>query len=310
MYAGLSAVTLPKGWIVNKFDDEIRCVLLRQQQLGTPVMIFHVLRIRSDLTWELRTVNHFISPESDVLCQQPTHLTVESAERLIHYINSCHLCTGNSDIQFVELAKQRKGRFLTTTGETIAFLEEDICFSIDGGEQCSTIRHKGCAVLLSTSGVCSVCSKYRNTLRVLLYRHKKLPRSPHPNKNIRFFTTPERRAHSQSLRKAIRNKNRQLARLRAKLEMLVENNSVEVDDDLDQDLRMMVEDCSNVESVKDEFKRIFWEQQVCMELFVTTVLEYLLILGSCLQNQEEWYAMASTFHKVVPQHYANFWQDV
>jgi len=63
--------------------------------------------------------------------------------------------------------------------------------------------------------------------------------------------------------------------------MMVENNSAEVDDDLDQDLRMKVEDCSNVESVKDEFKRIFWEQQVCMELFVTTVLVFLLSLVSC-----------------------------
>ena len=284
MYASLSTVTLPKGWIINKFDDEIQCIQLRQQQLGTPVIIFHVLQIRSNLTWELHTVNHLISPESDLLYKQPTHLTAESAERLIHHINSCHLCTGNSDKQFVELAKQRKGRFLTRTGETIAFLEEDICFSIEEEEpQCSTIRHTNCAVLLSTSGVCSICSNYRNTLRVLLCRHKKKPRSPHPNKNIRFFTTPQRRAHLQSLRKAIRNKNRQLKRLRAKLEMLVKTDSVEVDEGLDQDLQMMVEDCSNAESVRDEFKHIFWEQQVCMHLFVLTSTIDLIYLLSFRQ---------------------------
>ena len=167
MYATLSAAMLPKGWIINKFDDEIQCVQLRQQQLGIAVIIFHVLLIRRNLTWKLYTVNHIISPESDVLCQQPTYLTAESAERLIHHIDNCHLCTGKSDNQFVELAKQRKGKFLTVTGLTIAFLEEGICFSIGEEEQCSTIRHTNCAVLLLTSGVCPTCSNYCNTLRAL-----------------------------------------------------------------------------------------------------------------------------------------------
>ena len=267
MYATLSAATLPKGWIINKFDDEIQCVQLRQQQLGIAVIIIHVLLIRRNLTWELHTVNHIVSPESDVLCQQPMYLTAESAERLIHHIDNCHLCTGNSDKQFVELAKQRKGKFLTVTGLTIAFLEEGICFSIGEEEQCSTIRHTNCAVLLLTSGVCPACSNYRNTLRALWYRYLKQPRSQHPNKNFRFFTTPQRRAHLQSLRRAIRNKNRQLKRLRAKVEMLVETDSVEVDKDLARDLQTMVEDSSNASSIKEEFKRIFWEQQVCICLY-------------------------------------------
>ena len=81
--------------------------------------------------------------------------------------------------------------------------------------------------------------------------------------NTRFFTTPQRRAHLQALRKAIRNKNRQLKRLKLKLEKIVENDSVEVDEGLSEDLQMIVEDPSNVASVKDEFKRIFWDQQVC-----------------------------------------------
>ena len=66
-------------------------------------------------------------------------------------------------------------------------------------------------------------------------------------------------AHMQSLRKAIRNKNRQLKRLKLRLEMIVENDSVEVDEELSQDLQMIVEDPSNAASVKDEFKRIFWD---------------------------------------------------
>ena len=261
LYTSLCALTLPNGWIVNKFDDEVQCVQLRQQQSGVPAIIFHVLQIRNDLSWELHTANRHVSPESDVLCQQPRHLTTESAKNLIQCIDCCHLCTGNSEKQFIELAKRRKGKFLTTTGDIIAFLDDS--FGLEG---CSTIRHTNCAVLLSTSGVCSVCSNYCNTLRALLSRHRNQACSPHPNKNFRFFTTPQRRAHLQCLRKAIRNKNRQLKRLRAKLDILVENDSIEVDEDLTQDLQVIVESSNNSHSVKDEFKRIFWEQQVCISV--------------------------------------------
>ena len=46
LFTNLSAVTLPKGWIVNKFnEDEIQCIKLQQQRLGTPVIIFHIILI-------------------------------------------------------------------------------------------------------------------------------------------------------------------------------------------------------------------------------------------------------------------------
>ena len=49
LFTNLSAATLPKGWIINKFNqDEIQCMKLRRQQLGIPVAIFHLLMIQSD----------------------------------------------------------------------------------------------------------------------------------------------------------------------------------------------------------------------------------------------------------------------
>ena len=36
-----------------------------------------------------------------------------------------------------------------------------------------------------------------------------------------------------------------------------------LDEELSEDLQMIVEDPSNAASVKDEFKCIFWDQQVC-----------------------------------------------
>ena len=128
--------------------------------------------------------------------------------KLIQVIDNCNLCNGNSDEQFIELARKRKGKFLTVGGKVIANFEESVCFSASGEERCSTVRHIGCMILLSTFTVCSVCANYCNALRVLSYRHQKSqPHSPHPNMNARFFTTPQRRTHFLSLQKAVHNKN-------------------------------------------------------------------------------------------------------
>ena len=79
----------------------------------------------------------------------------------------------------------------------------------------------------------------------------------------RFFRTPQRRRHFQSLQKSLRNQNRQLKRLKSRLEKVVEDDSIEVDDALSQDLKLVIDDPdNNNEYVKGQFKRIFWEQQV------------------------------------------------
>ena len=86
--------------------------------------------IRSDLTWELHTANHLISSECSVLCQQPSHLATESARRLIRLIDNSNYCFGNTDEQFIELGRKRKGKFLTVGGKVIANLEEGIAFML------------------------------------------------------------------------------------------------------------------------------------------------------------------------------------
>ena len=195
---------------MHRFNEaEIHCMQLRQQHTGTPVMLFHLLMIQNDLTWSLHTANHLVSLDCPVLSQQPSHLTPDSAQKLVELIDSCNFCIGNSEEQFIELARKRKGKFLSVSGEPVAYFEEDVCFRVATGEErCATIRHKDCLLLLLTSEVCYVCDKYRNTLRAMLCRQQKsLLQSPHPKMNKRFFRTPQRRRHLQSLQKKLRNKN-------------------------------------------------------------------------------------------------------
>ena len=61
------------------------------------------------------------------------------------------------------------------------------------------------------------------------------------------------------------NKNKQLQQLRMKLSSAEETDGILVDDELANDLHQVVNNKSDHESVfkDDEFKRIFWDQQVC-----------------------------------------------
>ena len=67
-------------------------------------------------------------------------------------------------------------------------------------------------------------------------------------------------ARLMSLRRAIKMKNRQLKQLRMKLNVILENDGVQVDEHLQKDLEKIADVHSLVE--EDDFKRIFWEQQV------------------------------------------------
>ena len=146
-------------------------------------------------------------------------------------------------------------------GETVAYLDESFCVKVDRMEYSSTFRHHECHLLIDDL-MCTPCYGFRNTLRSLAYKSSKLTlRIPSIYTNLRFLKTPQKIARLMSLRRAIKIKNRQLKRLRMKLNVLVEKDGVQVDENLQRDLEKVV----NVHSVmeEDDFKQIFWQQQVC-----------------------------------------------
>ena len=78
---------------------------------------------------------------------------------------------------------------------------------------------------------------------------------------MRYLRTPQRSAYIKSLQTALRTKHRQLQRMKVKLNHLMESNScIKVDDDLTSDIAKVIENTRVLQG--DEFKRIFWEQQV------------------------------------------------
>ena len=92
--------------------------------------------------------------------------------------------------------------------------------------------------------------------------------------NIRFLRTPQKIARFEAVRKAIKNKNKQLQRLKMKLSRAVKTDGIFVDDELSSDLQQVVDSKADHEPVfgNDEFKRIFWDQQVPIHAIYTKSL--------------------------------------
>ena len=214
------------------------------------------------MTWQVYATGFPVSMENDILRPFPPTLSLDVIPGLIQMLDSSVMCSGNFEQHFVEIAEVHKGRLLSRTGETVAILDEKVCIQIDGEWHFSTVRHVNCSILLTSQlSICPACSRYRNTLRVMVSRHKKAAIS-NTHGNVRYLRTPQRYAYIKSLQRAIRTKNRQLARLTSKLQDLMSSNlCLELDDKLNADILKVVEDHKTV-TEKDDFKQIFWEQQV------------------------------------------------
>ena len=143
--------------------------------------------------------------------------------------------------------------------------------SVGSEKYIATVRHKQCKILLSSSTMCPACQLYRNTLQAMASKAKWL--SQHLafglHCNVRYLRTPQRLAYIKSLQTAIRTKHRQLQGIKVKLNYLMASDAcITVDDDLTSDISKVIE-CTQVLQV-DEFKHIFWEQQVFVECFVVS----------------------------------------
>ena len=114
------------------------------------------------------------------------------------------------------------------------------------------------------ASVCSACADYRSNLRAMHSRFRKRATEVHPKTNIRYMNSHQKRARLLMAKAALRNKQRQLSRMKAKLKELTKKEGVEITDDLSQDLSGVMSDYGK--EIKrlpaNDFKRILWEQQV------------------------------------------------
>ena len=135
-----------------------------------------------------------------------------------------------------------------------------------------TIRCDNCALLVSGKNAkrCGSCDQYRQTLNRMVYRYQhsecKDPDKTdhHSHTNYRYLTTPEKVQRMAALHSEATTSRRQISRLYARIDNLIEQRSVEVDEDLDKHLKDITEQCSSqIPELYPEgsFARSFWESQ-------------------------------------------------
>ncbi len=82
--------------------------------------------------------------------------------------------------------------------------------------------------------------------------------------NLRYMQTPQKERRIRALKQALRNKQRRLQRIEAKLHVLTKQSGVQIDADLQNDFKSIID--SNQDDIGrlpvDDFKRVFWQQQV------------------------------------------------
>ena len=136
---------------------------------------------------------------NEILAQYDSTMTSEIILPLIYKLNSSFLCPGNVDSQIIQLAHDRKGNFMSQKGQLIAVLEKNILLKVDDEQYFATVRHIQCEILISSLTICSVCQSYRNTLRAMASRAKRLSQQIGLHANVRYLRTPQRSAYIKSL---------------------------------------------------------------------------------------------------------------
>lgn len=210
--------------------------------------------IFGNLTWTAHVHGQPLTSSCPAISQIPPVLTLASFKSLVLVLTTNSICVGHSDATFIEMAESRGGKLLSQRNEVVSYLDRHC-------KPC--IRHKECELLVNEE-VCTVCNNYRSNLRAMLSRFLKSKASVHHKTNIRYMNSCQKRARLLIAKAALRNKQRQLGRLKTKLKELTKKQGVEISDGLSGDFSDVIRDYDG--EIKklpaNNFKRVFWEQQV------------------------------------------------
>lgn len=123
---------------------------------------------------------------------------------------------------------------------------------------------------------CTVCKRYRPTLRSLLSRKMSQQKSDSTavssHTNFRYLNTPEKRRRMSRLKAAIsskaaevKRKEREIEHLKDRLREATEQHGIFLEKELENDLQKIMEEKTDEISQKyspDSFHHIFWNQQL------------------------------------------------
>lgn len=172
------------------------------------------------------------------------YLTLESLNGLLDLLTHLSVCCGQPDSHFVLMVKSKKGKVTAPGGSVTAYIDGYAPILLSNGDYSEfTVRTSSCEVLDNSSGSCSSCLSYRNTLRAMYSRWKNSKRCTSTttevdlgsHTNERYFSTPERMEKMSKLRIKVHQTERHVQKLRDTIKQLSSKESESVDEQLHGD---------------------------------------------------------------------------
>ncbi len=229
-----------------------------------PLAISHSVLVNPDLSWSVFVHGHKVEKKpSNPLSAVPDCLDRNSLATLISILDSSNVCPGNTRSCHVEMAHSQKGKFVGPNGEIKAVLETGYPVTQSGEVFPSTVRATECEMLVHGSK-CSTCKAYGSTLRAMYSRWARKSATASKFANNRYLSTPQKTDKLKGLQEKASSAEKEVKKLRDRIQHSSETNGINVDSSLHQDLRsIMNENNGNIREQFPEgsFRRLFWDQQ-------------------------------------------------
>ena len=212
-----------------------------------------------DFTWNVHVHDHLLDRTRVASLREiPDHLDVQAFQSLVNLLDTLYLCRGNADVRYVEMLEHKRDNVIFSSGSVVAYLDNKL-------KHQKTVRHHSCSLLVMNEKTkCHACWSYRDNLRAI-YSNFCKSKEFSKKTNFRYLSSPQKNRRLKLVRNALKNKQRQLNNLRKKLKAVTEKQGVIVSDlalqaDIEKVIAKHGQDISKLPA--DNFRRIFWEQQV------------------------------------------------
>lgn len=103
----LTTYGLPQTWFVTNVQPLTVCKIKSCSQPSQSNVVFNIT-IDEHFTWTLSVFNYIIQPDSEALSSAPVVIKdVDTLLKLIKFLDSCRVCSGNADENLLEVWQYR-----------------------------------------------------------------------------------------------------------------------------------------------------------------------------------------------------------
>ena len=247
---------LPVGWVMSATDDILQLAYMQFTPPKLPV-VTKCLTVFSQLDWQITIAGAVVPRENHSLSSLSQRIeAVSDFVSIFQGLTTWALCTGNSDMNFVEAVQD----ILQSRNTTLPVF-------IDAT---GSMRHNASSffVLNTTDEQCVTCHSYRCTLRAIYSKHKAitLPQKEtlsithQSHANYRWLSAHKLRLRLKSVAKALRSLSKPRQRLSMKLKRLIAKQGVDLTEEDSSDIERVVDGAYKAFS-PESFEHLLLQQQ-------------------------------------------------